>query len=365
MTKPTKIALGLIAGLVIGGAIVASSGKMQMPFVIPKISTPNSTTSIGSIDTTPTKGTPSDLPILADHMPAFQGITKWWNTPDEQPLTPEKLKGKVVLIDFWTYSCINCIRTFPFIKTMHERYADKGLVIVGVHTPEFAFEADPANVGREIEKNGFKHPIALDPSYATWNAYSNHYWPAEYLFDAQGRLRHVHFGEGAYDEGEAAIRSLLTEAGANLSSAGSAVASPNLSMIETRETYFGLARGDAFMGTPGKDGTDVQLTAATNVSADKWTAGGTWMFKSEYIQANSANAVFRFNVEAAKLHIVMESADGTDKQLEVYVDGKKTVDLIVNKSTLYTISEFPNGGRHTVEIRLKESGVRFYAATFS
>ncbi len=369
MTPPTKIALALIAVLIVGGIIVASSGNMPAVFHLPASSPqPSPTTSLATspatdLATSPAK--PSDLPILADRMPAFQGITKWWNTSDGQPLTPEKLKGKVVLIDFWTYSCINCIRTYPFIKTMYDRYADKGLVIIGVHTPEFAFEADPTNVGREIEKNGFKHPIALDPDYGTWNAYGNNSWPAEYFFDRQGRLRRVHIGEGKYDESEEAIRGLLAEGNVELAPMGTAVATPDFSQIGTNETYFGLARGSAFMGTPGRDGDNVAMRANDVVAPDKWTAGGTWTFHKEYVQTNSDGAVFRFNVQASKLHIVMDSADGKDKQIEVYVDGKKTGDLTVNSSTLYTVAEFAHGGRHTVELRIKQSGLRLYAATFS
>lgn len=308
----------------------------------------------------------STLPVLSAYtLPEFAGITHWWNTPDGEALTPQKLKDKVVLIDFWTYSCINCIRTYPFLKEMYDKYADKGLVIVGVHTPEFAFEAEPDNVGREIIKNGLKYPIALDPDYGTWNAYNNHYWPAEYFFDGQGRLRRTHFGEGEYDQSEEAIRSLLVENGANLEPMGTAVPTPDFSDIQTNETYFGLNRGDAFMGKTGTAEQDVRLTASDTVDPDKWTAGGTWRFNPEFAETRAPNDVFRFNVAADKLHIVLDSADGTDKSIDVYVDGVKTGSITVNASTLYDIATFPNGGRHTVELRIKDAGVRFYAATFS
>ncbi len=306
----------------------------------------------------------SGLPVLAQAMPEFQGITKWWNTADGKALTTADLKGKVVLIDFWTYSCINCVRTFPFIKAMHERYADKGLVIVGVHTPEFAFEADPKNVEREIASNGFKHVVALDPKYTTWNAYGNRYWPAGYFFDRQGRLRHTHFGEGAYDENEEVIRKLLEESGEDLADMGPAVASTDPRSIGTHETYFGSARSDAFSSAAPKDNVETSFTLI-NPKADEWSAGGRWVFQTEYAQANSIDAQFRFNVQAKKLHIVMESADGKDKMIEIFVDGKKTGEMKINESDIYTIAEFPDGGRHLVEIKMKEGGVRLYAATFS
>lgn len=362
MTKPTKIILGVFFVLIVGAITVSSmNSSSSLVLEIGSCQTePDTTkkrTDTGSI-------TSSELPVLAQTMPEFTGITKWWNTADGKPLTTAELKGKVVLIDFWTYSCINCIRTFPFIKTMQERYADKGLVIVGVHTPEFAFEAETKNVEREIKKNGFSHVVALDPDYKTWNAYANRYWPAEYFFDRQGRLRHVHFGEGEYDQNEQVIRTLLAEGGEQLTPMAPAVPSPDLSKIVTRETYFGLNRGDAFSEKTPPENIERSFTL-TEPQADAWSVEGRWVFRQEYVQANSAGSRFRFNVQAKKLHIVMESSDGKDKTIEIFVDGKKTGELLINASELYTITEFKDGDRHTVEVRMKESGVRFYAATFS
>ncbi len=362
MTHPTKLILGIFLVLVIGAALVASMNSSSS--IIPDGKQSGTNQSEVKKPSVSGELTAADLPVLAQAMPEFAGITKWWNTADGKALTKEDLKGKVVLVDFWTYSCINCIRTFPFIKTMQERYADKGLVIVGVHTPEFAFEAEAKNVEREIKKNDFKHVIALDPNYATWNAYANHYWPAEYFFDRQGRLRHTHFGEGEYDQNEAIIRALLAEGGESLAPMAEAVTSPDLSRIVTRETYFGLGRGEAFSGKAPVENIESSLTL-TDQKADMWSADGRWVFRQEYVQANSAGSHFRFNVQAKKLHLVMESSDGKDKLVEVYVDGKKTREMTINASELYTIAEFLDGGRHTVEIRMKEAGVRFYAATFS
>lgn len=368
MTTPTKLGLVIFGMLAVSALLASSLGPdVPMPSGVGLVSEPRAPARIVDMtDPAGSAGTPSGLPVLADRMPDFRGITKWWNTAGGEALTPERLNGKVVLVDFWTYSCINCIRTYPFLRAMHEKYADDGLVIVGVHTPEFAFEKNPANVEREIRKNDLRYPIALDPDYATWNAYANRYWPAEYFFDRQGRLRRAHFGEGEYDESEAAIRALLAEtAPMPTDPMGSPVAVPDFSKIVTRETYFGLSRGDAFMGTPGPDGKRVGYTAAATTEPDAWTAGGTWIFRPEYAQADSAGAVFRFSVRANKLHLVLESADGTDKNVEVFVDGKKMKDIVVNLSQLYDIAEFPDAGRHTVELRIEDPGVRFYAATFS
>ncbi|MBI4139053.1 redoxin domain-containing protein [Candidatus Uhrbacteria bacterium] len=362
MKRPVVIALVILGILVIAAIATLSRGPMVL--TKPEAPMPPNGRRIVSVPDMGEKIAP--LPIYNVTMPEFRGITKWWNTADGQSLTPEKLRGKVVIIDFWTYSCINCIRTYPFLRSMHEKYADKGLVIVGVHTPEFAFEADPKNVGREIEKNGLKYPIALDPDFATWNAYSNRYWPAEYFFDRQGRLRRTHFGEGEYGESELAIRSLLEEDGVELSSMGETeTMTPDFSKIKTPETYFGLLRGQEFMGTPGTNGTPVTLTASEKVEPNRWTAGGSWTFTPEYTQSDTAGAIFRFSIQANKLHLVLEAADGKDKMIEIFVDGIKTGEITINESDLYDIAEFPDAGRHTVELRLKDEGVRFYAATFS
>lgn len=370
MSNATKLALGAFGVLLVGGIVVSSLTPpmpiKQMPPAVQNVTSPMPQDVQPQHEKNPDERMHiSSLPVLADHMPEFLGIAKWWNTADGQPLTPEKLKGKVVLVDFWTYSCINCIRTYPFVKAMHAKYADKGLVIVGVHTPEFAFEAEPDNVGREITKNGILYPVALDPDYKTWNNYNNQYWPAEYFFDRQGRLRHTHFGEGEYDESEGYIRDLLAEGdGLDLGNMAN-VPSPDLSDIRTPETYFGLARGDAFMGDAGPEGQPIDLTVADKVSSNRWTAGGRWTFQKEYIENQTKQAVFRFNVQADMLHLVMESADGQDKQVEIYVDGEKMGSLKVNVSTLYNIASFAGGGRHTVELRFQDAGVRLFAATFS
>src|SRR3954449_12178095 len=145
--------------------------------------------------------------------PDFTGNERWFNTPGNRPLSIKQLRGKVVLVDFWTYTCINCIRTLPYLKALDQRYRKDGLVIVGVHTPEFPFERDASNVERAIKENGIRYPVVQDNKYATWDAYGNQYWPAEYFIDARGRVRFTHFGEGNYKQKEHVVRQLLAEAG--------------------------------------------------------------------------------------------------------------------------------------------------------
>jgi thiol-disulfide isomerase/thioredoxin len=351
MTRHAKIALIGFAVLIVLAIVLSSRGPMiKLPGSAPQSS----------------GGSPSNLPVLAGGMPDFAGISRWWNTPGNGPLTPAGLKGKVVLVDFWTYSCINCLRTLPFVKSLYAKYSGSGLVIVGVHTPEFAFEGDPNNVDRAIKQNGIEYPVALDAQYGTWNAYNNEYWPAEYLFDARGRLRRTNFGEGNYDETEQDVRGLLAETSAEtLPAAGVIVPSTDFSNIGTNETYFGLERGDAFMGTPGAAGNDVQLNAADTPSPNHWSAGGAWRFESQYVETRSPNDTFSFNVQANRLHLVLSSADGSDKTIDVIVDGQAAGSFTINAPQLYTVATFPTGGRHTVEIRIHDAGVQFYSATFS
>ncbi len=360
MNRPTRNVLFIVGALVVVAVVTLSLGPSvdvrpdDSPFEKQLISPTDM----------PTGEMP--LPVLNFNLPEFQGITNWWNTPNNQPLTPESLRGKVVLVDFWTYSCINCIRTFPFLREMQAKYGDNGLVIVGVHTPEFAFEADPANVAREIEKNDLQYPVALDPDFKTWNTYHNRFWPAEYFFDHEGRLRRTHFGEGEYQESEEAIRSLLKEAGYTLDEDEmTEVETPDFSKIKTHETYFGLLRGREFMRRVGAQGEETEYPVADKPSSNRWDAEGTWVFQDEYVEAQSKDAKFLFNVQASKIHLVMESADGTPKEIEIFVDGERVNVLSVQDADLYDIADLTPGDRHVIEVIIRDAGVRFFAATFS
>src|SRR5207248_4517872 len=187
------------------------------------------------------RGHRAPIPVLG-RAPEFTGNQDWFNTPGDRPLTMKGLRGHVVLIDFWTYTCINCIRTLPYLKALDAAYRKDGLVIVGLHTPEFPFEKNAANVKRAIEQNGLRYPVVQDNNQATWNAWGNQYWPAEYFVDAQGRVRHTQFGEGNYGEDEHVVRQLLAEAGHAPTAPMTGAHGVSASLDTTPETYLGTLR---------------------------------------------------------------------------------------------------------------------------
>ena len=258
-------------------------------------------------------------------LPALDGAVEWINSP---PLTREQLKGKVVLVDFWTYSCINCIRSVPFVRAWSERYKDRGLVVIGVHSPEFAFERDPANVRKAVADFGISYPVALDNRLTIWRAFNNRYWPAHYLADAQGRIRYHHFGEGRTDETEAAIRLLLAENGAgklgeraNVRATGSSAAA-DFASIRSPETYLGIARARGFVSPGGiRAGTnDYQLPGEFNLN--EWALGGRWAVESERSVAQSSGSRISFRFRARDLHLVLGSSNGRPVRFQVSIDGR-------------------------------------------
>ncbi|MEA2496758.1 MAG: hypothetical protein QOJ29_4669 [Thermoleophilaceae bacterium] len=274
--------------------------------------------------------------------PDFAGNQRWFNTPGNKPLSLKDLRGKVVLVDFWTYTCINCLRTLPYLKALDERYRDDGLVIVGVHTPEFPFERDANNVQASIKQNNIRYPVAQDNKYATWDAYGNQYWPAEYFIDAKGRVRFTHFGEGGYKEKERVVRELLAEAGrkprggmthAHGQSVSAAVATP--------ETYLGTSR------TPHPPG---YLTFI-----------GPWHRDPEDAEAGPGSRL-RLDFTARRVFLVLGSPDRA-RSLDVVLDGKPYKHLMIKAQKLYTLVELPRAGRHELELR-PEPGIHGYAFTF-
>ena len=216
----------------------------------------------------------SKLPDLGA-APEFTGNDRWFNTANGRPLKLSELRGKVVLVDFWTYTCINCVRTLPYLRGWDREYADKGLVIVGVHTPEFSFERDAGNVRGAIERERLRYPVAQDNSYATWEAYGNRYWPAKYLIDAKGHVRYTHFGEGEYDVTERNIRSLLEEAGADGLGESSRTSAQKPSMEATPETYLGAERAERFLpGPPEADRTRYDAPPADGLPESHFALDG-------------------------------------------------------------------------------------------
>ena len=232
--------------------------------------------------------------------PEFAGVVGWINS---KPLTLESLRGRVVLIDFWTYSCINCLRTFPYIKAWDERYRASGLTIVGVHTPEFAFERVPSNVRENTKRLGLKYPIALDSDFGTWNAWHNQYWPAKYLIDREGHVRLYHFGEGEYDETESAIRELLADQDADLpAAAGLADESPR--GLVTPESYLGHARIARYTGTKIAPDEEQTYTPTLQLADNELTFGGRWKVEDERAIAGTG-AKLRLLYRSRNVYLVL------------------------------------------------------------
>ena len=297
---------------------------------------------------------------LGDYGPApdFAGISLWLNS---EPLSLADLRGEVVLVDFWTYSCVNCLRTLPHVKGWHEAYADDGLVIVGVHTPEFAFEHVPGNVRRAVEDLGVGYPVALDQEYATWRAWSNRYWPAKYLVDREGRVRYAHFGEGSYEETERVIRALLAEEDASrLVSQGLDDETP--SGRQTPETYLGYQRLDRFVGSRIVPDEEASYTIPDRLPGDGVAYGGRWTVEGERIVAGE-DARLRLAFHASDVFLVLGTRSGIGT-VDVTLDGEEAGVVRVSVHDLYTLARIPGRKRdHVLDLRFSP-GTEAYAFTF-
>jgi cytochrome c biogenesis protein CcdA/thiol-disulfide isomerase/thioredoxin len=313
-------------------------------------------------------GSIATLPV-GQLAPDFTGIDNWLNS---KPLTMASLRGKVVLVDFWTYSCINCIRTLPYVEGWYQKYAADGLVIVGVHSPEFAFEHDTSNVAAAIARFGITYPVAQDNEFKTWGAYGNQYWPADYLIDANGHVRATHDGEGDYNTTEAQIRSLLAEAGAgNLPSAAPAVSSPPIGQSQSPETYLGTDRQSGFVTAVPADGVG-QFSFPSSLPNDEFAVSGTFDFEPQYVQATAAGDQLEYAFDARDVYLVM-SAD-SPVSVRVSVAGVSNVgatedvaadgSMTVGPSRLYHLVHLGGFGHGTVTITFNSPGVRAYAFTF-
>jgi cytochrome c biogenesis protein CcdA/thiol-disulfide isomerase/thioredoxin len=316
-------------------------------------------------------GAASGLPVLGV-APEFVGNQRWFNTPGDRPLTLSSLRGRVVLVDFWTYSCINCIRTFPYLKAWDAKYRKDGLTIVGVHTPEFPFEREAGNVQEAIDTNGIRYPVAQDNEQATWNAYGNQYWPAEYFIDARGRVRYVHFGEGEYEEKEKVIRELLAEAGRKVAGKETRVKAVEPSAtVTTPETYLGAARAERFtnpMLSPGPH----NFRAPASLPADEFAFHGPWRIALDSATA-ARGASLDLNFGARRVYLVLGSP-GHDRKVKVLLDGKPIPSgsagsdvrggaVTVSSQRLYNLVDLPKVGQHVLRL-VPEAGVTGYAFTF-
>ena len=314
----------------------------------------------------------SDLPVIG-RAPEFSGTQEWFNTPDGTPLTMASLLGKVVLIDFWTYSCINCIRTQPYLKALYAKYHDQGLEIVGVHTPEFPFEKDAGNVEDAVKAAGLEYPVVQDNDYTVWDSYANQYWPAEYFVDAKGDVRYAHFGEGDYDHKEEVVRSLLAEAGRDPGS-GKNDADSQVTMVSggvtTPESYLGSARAQNFSNGLILDGPH-DFGKLKSPGPDQLAYGGKWLISPDI--ATSAGGRLGLNFGARRVYLVLGSPGGP-KKVKVMLDGKpitaadagkdvKNGSAEIDGQRLYSLVDLPETGRHQLSLSLP-SGVQGYAFTF-
>ena len=312
-------------------------------------------------------------------LPSLDGAVLWLNSP---PLTREQLKGKVVLVDFWTYSCINCIRSVPYVRAWAERYKDKGLVVIGVHAPEFAFERDPANVRKAVADLGIRYPVALDNNLAIWRAFDNRYWPAHYLADAQGRIRYHHFGEGSTDETEAAIRSLLIENGAKgladtteVKAIGASAAA-DFRSIRSPETYLGSKRAANFASAGGFQEGAANYQLPSSLKLNEWALSGRWAVEPQRALLTQANGQIAFRFQARDLHLVLGSSTGKPVRFRVLIDGKPPgpdhgmdIDTAGNGTVtgqrLYQLVRQKGGSKERLfTITFLDPGVEAYAFTF-
>ena len=290
--------------------------------------------------------------------PDFQGISQWLNS---EPLTLASLRGKVVLIDFWTYSCVNCIRTLPYVKRWAKTYRDAGLVVVGVHTPEFAFEHVPDNVEKAVRSFGIDYPVALDNDYGTWTAWGNRYWPAEYYVDRQGHVRYAHFGEGDYGETEKVIRTLLAEKDLPAPVSGS-ITDRTPTEALTPETYLGTDRLSSLVGSPVVEGREADYEIPKVVPQNAVAYGGRWTVGRERIVAGE-DARLRLSYHARDVYLVLGKG-GEAGSVQVASDGKRVKTVTVTGDRLYTLAALPGpAADHILDLSFSP-GVEAYAFTF-
>jgi len=314
----------------------------------------------------------SKLPTLGS-APEFKDTEDWFNTPGGRPLTLSGLRGRVVLIDFWTYTCINCIRTLPYLKAWDETYRKAGLTIVGVETPEFAFEHAASNVRDAIEQFGIRYPVAQDNNMGTWDAYANEYWPADYLIDAHGQVRYTAFGEGDYGRTETAIRALLAEEGAQVGGHSHPHEVVVPSRVATPETYLGTARAEGWIDGPRSGVHDYGPPPTGELALNEFAYSGTWGIDAQPAQAIS-NAGIDVEFQAKNAYLVLSSRGGRALPVRVLLDGhtiaaaQEGADVhhgvvTVRRQRLYSLVTLATAERHRLSLRLAP-GVTGYAFTF-
>lgn len=312
--------------------------------------------------------------------PEFAGVTAWLNS---DPLTMRELRGRVVLIDFWTFSCINCLRTLPHVQAWHEAYRQHGLAVVGLHTPEFSFEHGAEAVRRAVDRFGLTYPVALDDDYLNWKSYGNRYWPAHYFIDAEGDVRAHHYGEGGYAQSEQIIRQLLAEAGHDLAGMPPVIASlPEAAgpgEAVTPETYLGWDRLE-YLGSPEsvRLGTVQRYSVPPAIAMNTFYLNGAWQLENEYAQTKEASAGIVFRIRAAQAYLVMAGPAGA--QVEVRKDGAPVEAAVagadvrpygsaalvtLDEPRLYHLLNDKDDSPKTLELILRTPDIKAFAFTFA
>jgi cytochrome c biogenesis protein CcdA/thiol-disulfide isomerase/thioredoxin len=323
----------------------------------------------------------SDAVLLADARglkdlgpaPEFTETQRWFNTQGDSPLTLASLRGRVVLVDFWTYTCINCIRTLPYLKAWDASYRDKGLTIVGVHTPEFAFEHDAGNVQSAIARFGLRYPVVQDNNMGTWNAYGNEYWPADYLIDASGHVRYAAAGEGDYSQTETAIRALLAEAGKSVGGMSHPKDVVRPSEVVTPETYLGTARAQGWREDPSSGLHDYGASAPSQLGLNEFAFSGKWNIAGQPATAVSGAGVDA-EFEAKNVYLVLSSEGESLRKVQVLLDGRPISAgaggadvhdgaVTVTSQRLYSLVSLREDQQHRLSLRFAP-GVSGYAFTF-
>ena len=372
------IALGADTG-VLSRVSYASTSTLEQGLIDKLKPKPNTQTA--AMPAAPAGADANALPVLGE-MPKLDGATLWLNS---SPLTREALRGKVVLVDFWTYSCINCLRSLPYVRAWADRYRDKGLVVIGVHAPEFAFEKDIDNVKRAVASLKVDYPVAIDNDYAIWRAFNNDSWPAHYFIDAQGRIRHTHFGEGEYAESEKIIQTLLEEAGhkdvgsdiVKVNASGDE-ASSDFDKVQSPETYIGYARAERFVSPGGaKDDEAATYAVPDKLTLNNWGLVGGWTVAEEHAHLDRAPGKIAFSFHARDLHLVLgPGPTGKPVRFKVTIDGKPPGDdhgvdtaadgtgVVTSQKLYQLVREKGAIADHTFSIEFEDPGVQAYAFTF-
>ncbi|HWZ48505.1 MAG TPA: thioredoxin family protein, partial [Herbaspirillum sp.] len=378
------IALGLDTNILTRLSLNSTNRLEQS--LIERIAPPANAKTSSSATAEVKENSPSGPLPIEGSLPSLAGATTWLNSP---PLTPQALRGKVVLVDFWTYSCINCLRTLPYVKAWYAKYKDYGLVVIGVHAPEFAFEKDLKNVQHAVQELAVAYPVALDNDYAIWQRFNNQYWPAHYFIDASGNIRAHHFGEGNYAESEQIIRRLLTEAGArnlppaisgnaSIAAASGIQAASDQADVQSPETYVGYKRAENFVSPGGfARGKPKNYVLPATLQRNQWGLTGDWRVTEEKAMLSGASGAIAFRFRARDLHLVLgPGINGKPLRFHVLLDGAAPahnhgVDTdasgngIITEQRLYQlIRQSGDVGEHTFSIEFPDGGAQAFAFTF-